>query len=79
MYWESLRTDLRRPVSGVPTGCSLFAAEIIRPPRAAVERRYGPLVCWREVPLGGHFPAAEVPDLLAAELRHFTESALLAS
>ncbi len=74
MYYESLRTDLRRPVTGVPTGCSLFADEIIRPPRAAVERRYGPLVSWREVPLGGHFPAAEVPDLFAAELRYFLGS-----
>lgn len=75
MYWESLRSDLRRPVTGVRVGCSIFTDEIIRPPRAAVEARYGPLVSWREIPRGGHFPAAEVPDLLAAELHHFAESA----
>jgi pimeloyl-ACP methyl ester carboxylesterase len=71
MYYESLRSDLDRPVTGVRTGCSIFADEIIRPPRAAVERRYGPLASWREVGPGGHFPAAEVPGLLAEELRGF--------
>ena len=79
MYYESLRSDLLRPVTGVPTGCSVFADEIIRPPRAAVERRYGELVSWREAPRGGHFPAAEVPDLFTAELRHFAESLPAAS
>jgi pimeloyl-ACP methyl ester carboxylesterase len=74
MYAESLRADLERRVLGVPTGCSIFAAETIRPPRAAVERRYGPLVSWTEVPTGGHFPAAEVPELFVAELARFVAS-----
>jgi pimeloyl-ACP methyl ester carboxylesterase len=67
MYHSSLRMDLTAPVH-VPTVCSIFADETIRPPRAAVERRYD-LHAWREVGLGGHFPALEVPDLLAAEVR----------
>ena len=70
-YAEALRTDLDRPVTGVPTGCSIFAEETIRPPRSAVERRYGPLLSWSEVPRGGHFPATEVPEELAAEVRAF--------
>jgi pimeloyl-ACP methyl ester carboxylesterase len=73
LYAESLRLDLDEPVAGVPTGCSVFAAEVVRPPRSAVERRYGPLVSWSEVPLGGHFPAAEVPEMFAEELRAFAE------
>jgi pimeloyl-ACP methyl ester carboxylesterase len=55
----------------VPTGCSIFPDEIIRPPRSAVERQYRDLRSWREPDRGGHFAAAEVPDLLAAELRDF--------
>ena len=71
MYFESLHSDLDRPVTGVPTGCSIFAEEIIRPPRTAVERRYGPLRTWREVGSGGHFPAAEVPASFVAEVQAF--------
>ncbi|MBM7517980.1 epoxide hydrolase family protein [Nocardioides nitrophenolicus] len=55
----------------VPTGCSIFPDEIIRPPRSAVARQYRRLCSWRELDRGGHFPAVEVPDLLAAELRAF--------
>ncbi|GAA1529706.1 epoxide hydrolase family protein [Nocardioides humi] len=57
----------------VPTGCSIFPAEIIRPPRTAVERQYRRLCHWRELERGGHFPAAEVPELLAAEIRELAE------
>ncbi|WP_182378184.1 epoxide hydrolase family protein [Nocardioides sp. WS12] len=55
----------------VPTGCSIFPGEIIRPPRSAVERQYRDLRHWRELDRGGHFAAAEVPDLLASEIRTF--------
>ncbi|WP_082606072.1 epoxide hydrolase family protein [Nocardioides sp. Root190] len=55
----------------VPTGCSIFPAEIIRPPRSAVARQYRDLRHWREMDRGGHFAAAEVPDLLAAEIQAF--------
>lgn len=55
----------------VPTGCSIFPGEIIRPPRAAVERQYRQLRYWRELDRGGHFAAAEVPDLLASEIQAF--------
>lgn len=55
----------------VLTACSIFPAEIIRPPRSAVARQYRGLRSWREPERGGHFPALEVPDLLAEELRTF--------
>jgi pimeloyl-ACP methyl ester carboxylesterase len=71
LYHEALRTDHSRPVPDVPVGCSIFPEEMIRPPRAAVERRYGPLVSWSQQTSGGHFPAAEVPDLFVSEVRAF--------
>ena len=67
LYSESLRMDLETPVD-IPTACSIFPDEIIRPPRAAVERRYRDLRSWRERPTGGHFPAAEIPTDLAHEI-----------
>ncbi|HEX4737323.1 MAG TPA: epoxide hydrolase [Allosphingosinicella sp.] len=56
------------PAVSVPTGHTAFPAEIIQTPRAWAERRFD-LVYWNEVERGGHFPALEVPDILAAELR----------
>ena len=73
MYFESLRMDVETPVR-VPTGCSIFAQEIIRPPRAAVARRYPDLRLWSAVNRGGHFPAAEVPALFAHEIRAFART-----
>jgi len=70
LYFESLRMDVVTPVT-VPTGCSIFADEIIRPSRAAVARRYLDLRSWRTVDAGGHFPAAEVPERFADEVRAF--------
>lgn len=70
MYFESLRSDRKTPVT-VPTGCSIFADEIIRPPRAAVARRYVDLRSWRTIDRGGHFPAAELPGRFAAEVQAF--------
>lgn len=58
----------------VPTGCSIFPDEIIRPPRSAVARQHRSLVHWRELDRGGHFPAAEVPEVLAEELQDFVVS-----
>lgn len=57
----------------VPSGCSIFPAEIIRPPRSAVARQYRDLRHWRELDRGGHFAAIEVPHLLATEIRDFAE------
>lgn len=73
LYAEALRSDITTPVT-TPTACSLFPAEIIRPPREAVRRRYTNLVFWHEMTHGGHFPALETPGDLAAEIHHFAEA-----
>ena len=40
------------------------------PPRELAERYYR-VEHWTELPRGGHFPAIEEPELLAASLRTF--------
>jgi microsomal epoxide hydrolase len=55
----------------VPTAVALFPAETpANPPREWAERSYN-VRRWRSMPQGGHFPAAEEPDLLADDLRDF--------
>jgi len=55
----------------VPVGVALFPKENpITGPRQWAEATYN-IVSWTEMPRGGHFPAAEEPELLAAELREF--------
>ncbi|MFD6679078.1 epoxide hydrolase family protein [Micromonospora parva] len=55
----------------VPVGASIFPAELPRPSRRWVTRRYPDLRYWKEHDRGGHFPALEVPKLLIADLRAF--------
>jgi pimeloyl-ACP methyl ester carboxylesterase len=55
----------------VPTAVALFPAETpANPPREWAERSYN-VHRWTPMPRGGHFPAAEEPDLLAHDLRAF--------
>jgi pimeloyl-ACP methyl ester carboxylesterase len=55
----------------VPVGVALFPKENpVTGPREWAEPLYN-IVRWTEMPRGGHFPAAEEPELLAAELREF--------
>ena len=58
----------------VPTAIALFPNEFVpegRPPRTWFERLYRVSRC-TEFPSGGHFAAAEEPDLLAADIaQHF--------
>ena len=55
----------------VPTAVALFPAETpANPPREWAERAYN-VIRWTAMPRGGHFPFAEEPDLLAADLREF--------
>lgn len=70
LYREAVGLDRSVPVE-VPTGCTVFPYEIIRPPRKAVARRYRDLCYWNEQDRGGHFAAAEVPELFADEVRAF--------
>ncbi len=54
----------------VPSGFSLFPADIARPPRAWLERTAN-VVRVTEPARGGHFAPFEEPELYAAELRAF--------
>jgi pimeloyl-ACP methyl ester carboxylesterase len=72
-YYESQHD--RQPPAGVrvevPVGVALFPKEYpVTGPREWAEATYN-IARWAEMPRGGHFPAAEEPELLAAELRRF--------
>jgi pimeloyl-ACP methyl ester carboxylesterase len=55
----------------VPTGVALTTEPVEHAPRAWVERRYSDIRRWTEFSEGGHFLAAENPELLAADIREF--------
>ena len=54
----------------VPTGVARYPKEVIRFPRAWVERRYN-VTHWADMPRGGHFAAMEQPELFVEDLRTF--------
>ncbi|MEU0844649.1 epoxide hydrolase [Streptomyces sp. NPDC005962] len=54
----------------VPSGFSLFPGDIVRPPRAWLDRTAN-VVSVTEPPRGGHFAPFEEPELYAEELRAF--------
>ena len=54
----------------VPSGFALFGGDVLRPPRAWLERTTN-LVRLTEFERGGHFAPFEEPELYAAELREF--------
>ena len=54
----------------VPCAIALFPEEINSPPREWVERTHN-VQRWTEMPRGGHFSAAEEPQLLAEDIRAF--------
>jgi epoxide hydrolase len=73
LYWEHLHAGSRsgapRFVS-VPTGVARYPKEVVRYPRAWVERAYN-VTYWAVMPRGGHFAAMEEPLLFAEDLRTF--------
>jgi len=58
----------------VPTGYAEYPREILTPPRSMAEAFYSNIQRWTRMPRGGHFPALEAPDALAAEIRGFFAS-----
>jgi pimeloyl-ACP methyl ester carboxylesterase len=54
----------------VPSGFAIFAGDVVRPPRAWLDR-VANVVRATEPPRGGHFAAFEEPELYAHELREF--------
>ncbi|MGZ0228734.1 MAG: epoxide hydrolase, partial [Acidimicrobiales bacterium] len=54
----------------VPAGVSAFPNEILKTSKRWCEAgNYPNIVFWSDHERGGHFPAWEVPELLAADLR----------
>ena len=71
LYWELQHSGARAPeYVAVPTGVACYPKEVIRFPRAWVERRYN-VTHWAEMPRGGHFAAMEQPELFVDDLRKF--------
>jgi pimeloyl-ACP methyl ester carboxylesterase len=73
LYLESRKTPARFDRDErvrVPCAIARFPLEIPMPPREFVERHYN-VVRWTEMPSGGHFAAAEEPELLAEDIRAF--------
>ena len=71
LYWELQHSDPGAPdFVAVPTGIAHYPNEVIRFPRAWVERKYN-VTHWATMPRGGHFAAMEQPDLFADDVRAF--------
>jgi hypothetical protein len=54
-----------------PTGIARMPGDEPGSPGRTVAGQQFNLVHWTDMPLGGHFAAIEVPDLLAADLKTF--------
>ena len=73
LYFEGRKAPLQFGAGEfvhAPTAIAHFPKELPFPPRAWVERGYN-VQHWTEMPRGGHFAAAEEPEILAEDLRAF--------
>jgi pimeloyl-ACP methyl ester carboxylesterase len=73
LYWESRHSGSSArllPYVDVPSGVARYPKEILRWPRAWVERQYN-VVHWAVMERGGHFAAMEQPALFVDDLRSF--------
>ena len=76
LYNESRRLPLhfrKNEFVNVPTAVAHFPREAPFPPRKYLERAFN-VLRWTEMPVGGHFPAMEQPDLLAKDIAGFFRS-----
>jgi microsomal epoxide hydrolase len=72
IYYENSKNPVQNPITyiDVPTGASIFPAEIFITPRAWAEAAYD-IRHWTVMPQGGHFAALEEPQLYLNDLRDF--------
>ena len=73
LYYEGRKAPLHfNPGERVQVPCAIahFPKEEPFPPRPWIERGYN-IQRWTEMPSGGHFAAAEEPELLARDIREF--------
>jgi pimeloyl-ACP methyl ester carboxylesterase len=76
LYFENRKAPLhfeQNDFVHLPCAVARFPREILRPPRRWVERGYN-IQRWTQMPRGGHFAAAEEPELLAEDIRAFFRS-----
>jgi len=74
-YWEQWKSPVRivhdrSPELAAPTAIAVFPNDLIFVPRTVAERHTN-LHRWTRMPRGGHFAAAEEPDLLVDDIRAF--------
>jgi pimeloyl-ACP methyl ester carboxylesterase len=67
------REEAQPDFVAVPTGVARYPKEVLRFPRAWVERRYN-VTHWAVMPRGGHFAAMEEPELFVDDLRRFVRT-----
>jgi pimeloyl-ACP methyl ester carboxylesterase len=73
LYYEGRRAPLQFGQGDfvfVPCAIARFPKEAPFPPRCWIERGYN-VQRWTEMPSGGHFGAAEEPELMADDIRAF--------
>jgi pimeloyl-ACP methyl ester carboxylesterase len=73
LYRESCQAPLHFATGDYvhpPCSVAFFPKEAPFPPRQWIERGYN-IQRWTEMPQGGHFAAAEEPELLVKDIREF--------
>ena len=73
LYWESFKNPPQDEVD-IPTGCSIFPKEIVRPSERWIRKRFTNLCYYNELDRGGHFAAFEQPELYLQEIRTYFRS-----
>ncbi|WP_238881762.1 epoxide hydrolase family protein [Clostridium sp. YIM B02551] len=73
IYYENTHSLPQIGPIDVPTGMTIFPADILLPPKEWVKRNLN-ITRWTALPRGGHFTAMEEPELLAEEIRAFFKS-----
>lgn len=69
LYWESFRGAFGNAPIDLPVACSIFPAEMRRPPRRWAERIFSDIIYWNRAAKGGHFAAFEQPAIFVEEVR----------
>ncbi len=70
LYWESFKNPPQDEVD-IPTGCSIFPKEIVRPSERWIRKRFTNLKYYNELEQGGHFAAFEQPEIFLQEIRTY--------
>jgi epoxide hydrolase len=71
LYWESVASAMEQGPVDVPTGCSIFPKEIMRPSRRWAQRDLLDIRWWDYPARGGHFAAFEQPEIFVDQVRSF--------